>query len=151
MRRREGRPRLLLVPTPLDFGIGDGAARRRSRSVVAAGRRDREAAGVAHWVVENARTTRAFLKQVDGRAAGPTAADRDRGAAAPAQGAKGHCRRSDTAADRPCTGVAIGLVSEAGLLAVADWRCARQARPRTRHPGSPLPGAQLLLALAAMA
>ena len=53
--------RLLLVPTPLDFGCTEQAALASvlPQATIAA------AAGLQHWICENAKTTRAFLKRVD--------------------------------------------------------------------------------------
>ena len=54
--------RLILVPNTLDFGV-EGAAVDLHEvlplEVI------RMAAGLTHWVAENAKTTRAFLKRVD--------------------------------------------------------------------------------------
>ncbi len=52
--------RLLLVPTPLDFGCAEQAPITDvlPEATLAA------AAGIRHWVCENAKTTRAFLKRV---------------------------------------------------------------------------------------
>ena len=54
------RGRLLLVPTPLDFGCAEQAPITQvlPEATLAA------AAGIRHWVCENAKTTRAFLKRV---------------------------------------------------------------------------------------
>ena len=53
---------LILVPNTLDFGIAAGAPDVQDvlpASVI------RAAARLTHWVAENAKTTRAFLKRVD--------------------------------------------------------------------------------------
>ena len=53
--------RLLLVPTPLDFGCTEQSPLQTvlpQATIVGA-------AGLQHWICENARTTRAFLKRVD--------------------------------------------------------------------------------------
>lgn len=52
---------LWLVPTPLDFGIDDETAMPELLPL----RTLREAARLQHWVVENAKTARAVLKRVD--------------------------------------------------------------------------------------
>ncbi len=54
------RGRLLLVPTPLDFGCTEQAPITHvlPEATLAV------AAGIRHWVCENAKTTRAFLKRV---------------------------------------------------------------------------------------
>ena len=53
--------RLLLVPTPLDFGCASQApiADVLPAATLAA------AAQTTHWITENAKSTRAFLKRVD--------------------------------------------------------------------------------------
>ncbi len=112
--------RLLLVPAPLDFGCDTQAPLQE----VLPDATIRAAAGLQHWICENARSTRAYLKRVD--AVVPLAyplqqlqlqeLPRDvhkkgdhlgafdaRGLLAPAQ-----------------AGHDIGLVSEAGMPAIAD-------------------------------
>lgn len=113
---------LYLVPTPLDFGCTPQPDVREAlpASTLAT------AAGLTHWITENAKSTRAFLKRV--QAVQPLATplqqhtitelprdwhkhgDRHRGADAQARewlapALQGH---------------AIGLVSEAGMPAIAD-------------------------------
>lgn len=111
-------PRLLLIPAPLDFGLDASAPLAEVLPL----RTIRAAAGLTHWVVENAKTARAVLKRVE--AVTPLAL--------PLQ------QLSITELPRPPKGqgrVAIdwapllaplrsgqdlGLLSEAGLPAVAD-------------------------------
>jgi len=144
--------RLVLVPNALDLGTPDQAPPLDDvlpRGTI------RAAAGLGHWVVENAKSARAFLKRVaevvplarplqevsivelprpaKGRPAGASSVD-----AAPllAPLRAGHD---------------LGLLSEAGLPAVADPGAALVA---AAHAGGfevvPLPGSSsLLLALAA--
>ena len=110
---------LFLVPNTLDFGVSTDSD---LREVLPAGVL-RIAAGLCHWVAENAKTTRAFLKRVD--AIQPLARPlqeisivelprppKGRDAGAPpdlkpllAPASAGHD---------------IGLISEAGLPAIAD-------------------------------
>jgi 16S rRNA (cytidine1402-2'-O)-methyltransferase len=52
---------LWLVPTPLDFGVNDEAAMPELLPL----RTLREATRLQHWVVENAKTARAVLKRID--------------------------------------------------------------------------------------
>ena len=52
---------LLLVPTPLDFGIESTASVDELLPLATL----RAAAGLEHWVVENAKTARAVLKRID--------------------------------------------------------------------------------------
>lgn len=54
-------PRLLLIPAPLDFGLDASAPLEEVLPL----RTLRAAAGLQHWVVENAKTARALLKRVD--------------------------------------------------------------------------------------
>ena len=56
--------RLLLVPNTLDFGVAPAGAVPGLQETLPLGV-IRAAAGLGHWVAENARTTRAFLKRVD--------------------------------------------------------------------------------------
>lgn len=148
--------RLLLVPTPLDFGVDEAAARADLQETLPLGV-IRQAAVLTHWIAENARSARAFLKRVDavvplgqplqtisivelprplkGKAASPRADAVDLSALlAPA-----------------LDGIDIGLVSEAGLPAVADPGAVLVRRAHELGvPVVPLAGASaLLLALAA--
>ena len=52
--------RLLLVPTPLDFGCAEQAPIQDSLPEATL----RAAAALQHWITENAKSTRAFLKRV---------------------------------------------------------------------------------------
>jgi len=53
--------RLFLVPAPLDFGCGQEIDLNQvmPTGTIAA------AAGITHWICENAKTTRAYLKRID--------------------------------------------------------------------------------------
>ena len=112
--------RLLLVPNTLDFGVG---AETDLREVLPLGVLQ-AAAGLGHWVAENAKTTRAFLKRVD--AVVPLARPLQELAIVelprPPKGRDGHAAPPDL---RPLLAPAlaghdIGLISEAGLPAIAD-------------------------------
>jgi len=147
--------RLYLVPNTLDFGVEMAAGEAPDLRELLPMSVLRVAAGLTHWVAENAKSTRAFLKRVDavvplsqplqqlsilelprphkgGSRAGP-AADLS-GLLAPA-----------------LQGLDLGLISEAGLPAVADPGAALvQAAHAARVPVIALPGANsLVLALAA--
>ncbi len=142
---------LILVPNTLDFGIAADPPDVRDvlpLSVI------RTAARLTHWVAENAKTTRAFLKRID--AVVPLAQPVQTLAIVelprPQKGA-----RDAPAADlsnllEPALqGNDIGLISEAGLPAVADPGA---ALVRAAHAAGinviALPGpSSLLLALAA--
>ena len=116
---------LYLVPTPLDFGMAVDAAAAdtwlpRETMLVAS--------GLTHWITENAKSTRAFLKRVESIV----------GIAAPVQGQQivelpraAHKKGDHTpqaegdAQARELLSAAlqghhIGLVSEAGMPAIAD-------------------------------
>jgi len=115
--------RLLLVPTPLDHGCDEQAA---ITEVLPLGTLQ-AAARLTHWISENAKSTRAFLKRVD--AVVPLAQPLQEQAIAELPRAvhkKGdHDRASALPDARPLLAAALqghdmGLVSEAGMPAVAD-------------------------------
>ena len=143
--------RLLLVPTPLDFGCAEQAPITHvlPEATLAA------AAGIRHWVCENAKTTRAFLKRV--------AETHPLVASLPEQSITELPRHVHKKGDhqsgfdgKPLLAAAlqghdVGLVSEAGMPAVAD---PGSSVVRAAHdlglPVVPLVGpVSLLLALAA--
>ncbi len=143
---------LYLVPNTLDFGI-EGAQAAPLSDVLPLGVLQR-AAQLQHWVAENAKTTRALLKRVD--ALVPLAAPLQQVSIVelprPAKGAKA----APPADLRPLLAPALaghdlGLISEAGLPAVADPGAALvQAAHAAGIPVRALPGpSALLLALAA--
>lgn len=116
--------RLILIPNTLDFGV-DGAAVDLHEvlplEVI------RTASRLTHWVAENAKTTRAFLKRVD--AIAPLAQPlqslsivempRPAKGRAPADQASGNNAWPALLAPARA-GHDIGLISEAGLPAIAD-------------------------------
>ena len=111
---------LYLVPNGLDVGTGDAEADLGERLPLGT---LRVAARLGHWVGENAKTTRAFLKRVDAvcRLARPLQEIAIVELPRPPKG------RPDTATfegDRllapALAGHDVGLISEAGLPAVAD-------------------------------
>ena len=141
---------LILVPNTLDFGIAGDAPDVRDvlpASVI------RTAARLTHWVAENAKTTRAFLKRIDALVplAQPLQALSIVELPRPHKGA-----RSAPAADLAALlapalqGIDLGLISEAGLPAVADPGAALvQAAHAAGVRVVALPGpSSLLLALA---
>ncbi|RQP21634.1 SAM-dependent methyltransferase [Piscinibacter terrae] len=144
---------LFLVPNTLDFGVVGSDPPPLSDDlplgVV------RTAARLAHWVAENAKTTRAFLKRVD--AVVPLAQALQaveivelprppKGSKAPASGAS-----LDALLAPALAGHDMGLISEAGLPAVADpGALLVDAAHRLSIKVVPLAGASsLMLALAA--
>ncbi len=147
-----GRGRLVLVPNTLDLGTGVDVALDAvlPRTVI------ERAAGIGHWVAENAKSARALLKRI--------------GAVVPLARAlqeieirelprprKGAGERAPAAADLApllapaLAGNDLGLLSEAGLPAVADPGAALVAAAHERGiTVEPLAGASaLMLALAA--
>src|SRR5690606_40947163 len=131
--------RLLLVPTTLDFGCLDAQdeAAPDLREVIPTGVLH-AAARLQHWVCENARTTRAFLKRVDAVSplATPLQALDIQVLPRPNKGGekaanKSHRKPGEKPAPAPNDGLAallapalagqdIGLMSEAGMPGVAD-------------------------------
>jgi 16S rRNA (cytidine1402-2'-O)-methyltransferase len=116
--------RLILVPNTLDFGV-DGAAVDLQQVLPLEVLRT--AARLTHWVAENAKTTRAFLKRVDAIVPLTTALQslniiempRPPKGRAPAD--SGGQANAWTALLAPLqAGHDIGLISEAGLPAIAD-------------------------------
>jgi len=144
---------LYLVPTPLDFGCNDAAALAEvlPEATVAT------AARLTHWVTENAKSTRAFLKRV--ALTHPLAAVlqaqqitelpravHKKGDHDPAQGFDARPLLAAALA-----GQDIGLVSEAGMPAIADpGASVVRAAHALGLPVVPLVGpVSLMLALAA--
>jgi 16S rRNA (cytidine1402-2'-O)-methyltransferase len=111
--------RLLLVPTPLDFGLDastplDELLPRATLS---------SAASLSHWVVENAKSARAFLKRVDALLPLAQPLQQLHIVELPRAPKGGGALPANALADclAPLhAGHALGLLSEAGLPAVAD-------------------------------
>ncbi len=111
---------LYLVPTPLDFGCDTQA----SITNVLPQETLRVAAGVTHWITENAKSTRAFLKRVDAHIPLAKTIQENTITELPREVHKkgDHTGGFDA---RPLLKAAleghdVGLVSEAGMPAVAD-------------------------------
>lgn len=145
-----GPGRLLLVPNTLDLGAEPADLQAVLPLAVM-----RQAAQLAHWVVEDARSARAFLKRIEAIAplALPLQSLDIRELPRPRKGsgevvpqAEWHALLSPALAGRD-----LGLLSEAGLPAVADPGSALvDAAHAAGVPVQPLAGASsLLLALAA--
>jgi 16S rRNA (cytidine1402-2'-O)-methyltransferase len=142
---------LYLVPTPLDFGCNTQAP----ITDVLPQETLRIAAGVTHWITENAKSTRAFLKRVDAHAPLAKTIQENTITELPREVHKKGDHTGEFNAKpmlkAALTGNDIGLVSEAGMPAVADpgssvVRAAHELGIRV----VPLVGpASLLLALAA--
>lgn len=141
---------LILVPNTLDLGSSDGADLRQ---VLALGVLE-TAARLTHWVAENAKTTRAFLKRVDALVplAHPLQALSIVELPRPPKGAKPPPPTDWRALlDPALQGQDVGLISEAGLPAVADPGAGLvQAAHALKIPVRALSGpSSLMLALAA--
>jgi 16S rRNA (cytidine1402-2'-O)-methyltransferase len=111
---------LYLVPNTLDFGV---AAEAGPIDEVLPASVIRTAARLTHWVAENAKTTRAFLKRVDAVVplAQPLQATHIVELPRPAKGTRNAPAPDLAALLEPAhAGHDIGLISEAGLPAVAD-------------------------------
>lgn len=147
----EARGTLYLVPNTLDFGIAVAAPDLRETLPLGA---LQVAARLRHWAAENAKTTRAFLKRVDAITplGVPLQSIDIRELPRPAKGAR-DARGPDMAPllAPALAGHDLGLISEAGLPAVADpgallVAAAHEAGVRV----APLSGpSSLLMALAA--
>jgi 16S rRNA (cytidine1402-2'-O)-methyltransferase len=143
---------LYLVPNTLDFGAKSGIP--PLQQVLPLGVIE-IAARLPHWVAENAKTTRAFLKRVDAvvALAQPLQAIDIRELPRPPKGrtATVPTQEWSTLLAPALAGNDVGLISEAGLPAVADPGAALvEAAHRAGLRVVALPGASsLLLALAA--
>lgn len=143
--------RLLLVPTPLDFGV-DVPGVEDLRETLPLGV-IREAARLRHWVAENAKSARAFLKRVD--AVEPLGCPLQQieivELPRPPKGRPGATPDLAGLLAPALQGADLGLVSEAGLPAVADPGAALVQAAHARGVAVvALPGASaILLALAA--
>jgi len=116
------RGRLILMPNTLDFGVDDSLDLRE----VLPERVIEQAARLSHWAAENAKTTRALLKRIQALTplAQPLQAVQITELPRPPKGG-GKPGPDDSAAWRALLAPALaghdlGLVSEAGLPAVAD-------------------------------
>jgi 16S rRNA (cytidine1402-2'-O)-methyltransferase len=145
--------KLYLVPNTLDFGVSSDAAPADLQTVLPL-QALQIAARLTHWVAENAKTTRSFLKRVDAVVPLSQALQALHIVQLP-RPQKG----SKTAANIPLDlllapalqGLDTGLISEAGLPAVADPGAALvEAAHRLGVTVIPLSGpSSLLMALSA--
>lgn len=144
------RGRLMLVPNTLDHGNDPSPIEQvLPRDVIA------QAARLQHWVVEDARSARAFLKRVDGVVplAAPLQTLSIQEIPRPRKGSKDPVSSTAWQAllQPALSGHDLGLLSEAGLPAVADPGAALvEAAHAQGIVVQPLAGSSaLLLALAA--
>ena len=111
---------LYLVPTPLDFGCDIQAPITDVLPLETL----RVAAGVTHWITENAKSTRAFLKRVDAHAPLAKTIQENTITELPREVHKkgDHTGEFDAKPmlKAALAGHDVGLVSEAGMPAVAD-------------------------------
>lgn len=145
--------RLYLVPNTLDVGTASAGGPPDLQEVLPLGV-IRIAARLSHWVAENAKTTRAFLKRVDALVplAQPLQEIRIVELPRPQKGARGGPPQSlEPLLEPALQSIDLGLISEAGLPAVADPGAALvQAAHAHGIAVVPLSGpSSLLLALAA--
>jgi 16S rRNA (cytidine1402-2'-O)-methyltransferase len=147
MTPQAGTGSLLLVPNALDFGAPEPMplAAALPQAVI------QRAASLRHWVVEDAKSARAFLNRVAALAplAVPLQAMDIR--PLPRAGAAPAPAELDALLQPALHGQDVGVLSEAGLAAVADPGGALVARAHAlRIAVDPLPGSSsLMLALAA--
>jgi 16S rRNA (cytidine1402-2'-O)-methyltransferase len=114
------RGRLFLVPAPLDFGCDETLPLDESMPMHTV----RTAAGINHWVCENAKSTRAYLKRIDAITPLALAIQAQTLTELPREVHK-HGDHNGQFNAKPLLGAAlqghdIGLISEAGMPAVAD-------------------------------
>lgn len=112
--------KLYLVPAPLDFGCDTQAPLQDALPLGTI----QAAAGITHWICENAKSARAYLKRIDAIAplAAPLQAQEIRELPREVHKKGDHAGQFDA---RPLLAAAleghdIGLLSEAGMPAVAD-------------------------------
>lgn len=146
---------LILMPNTLDFGISGAAP--DLQEVLPLGV-IRIAAGLTHWVAENAKTARAFLKRVDAVVPLSTPlqqlhiVEMPRPAKGKQQAVTAHSSSPWPALLAPALqGLDVGVISEAGLPAIADPGALLVAAAHAAGvPVRPLSGpSSLLMALAA--
>ncbi|RZL67779.1 MAG: ribosomal RNA small subunit methyltransferase I [Variovorax sp.] len=114
------RGKLYLVPAPLDFGCDVQAPLQDALPLGTL----QAAAGITHWICENAKSARAYLKRIDAVAplAAPLQAQQIQELPRDVHKKGDHAGQFDA---RPLLAAAleghdIGLLSEAGMPAVAD-------------------------------
>ncbi len=114
------RGKLFLVPAPLDFGCDVQAPLQDALPLGTL----QTAAGITHWICENAKSARAYLKRIDAIAplAAPLQAQHIQELPREVHKKGDHAGQFDA---RPLLAAAleghdIGLLSEAGMPAVAD-------------------------------
>ena len=124
----KARGTLYLVPTPLDFGcLTDGHAPEPLTQWLP-GETLSVASRLTHWITENAKSTRAFLKRVDSAQGIAAAVSEMHIAELPREAHKKGDHAKTASGDEAARallapalkGLDMGLVSEAGMPAIAD-------------------------------
>ena len=142
---------LYLVPAPLDFGCDQQAPLQDALPLGTL----QKAAGITHWICENAKSARAYLKRIDAVVPLAAALQAQQITELPREVHKkgDHAGQFDA---RPLLAAALagqdmGLLSEAGMPAIADpGSSVARAAHALGIPVVPLTGpVSLLLALAA--
>jgi 16S rRNA (cytidine1402-2'-O)-methyltransferase len=115
------RGKLYLVPAPLDFGCDSQAP---LQEVMPLGTLQ-VASGLTHWICENAKSARAFLKRIDGVVPLAVPLQAQQIQELPREVHKKGDHQAGQYDARPLLAAAlagsdIGLLSEAGMPAVAD-------------------------------
>lgn len=124
MNQQTTKGRLFLVPTPLDFGCATEAPLTDVLPLHTV----QAAARITHWVCENAKSCRAFLKRVDAVAPLALPLQQQNIAELPREAHKKGDHNPQTIASSDSSsliaaalqGHDVGLVSEAGMPAIAD-------------------------------
>ena len=124
MNQQTPKGRLFLVPTPLDFGCATEAPLTDVLPLHTV----QAAARITHWVCENAKSCRAFLKRVDAVAPLALPLQQQTIAELPREAHKKGDHNPQTTASSDSSsliaaalqGHDVGLVSEAGMPAIAD-------------------------------
>lgn len=124
MNQQVKKGRLFLVPTPLDFGCATEAPLADVLPLHTV----QTAAQITHWICENAKSCRAFLKRVDAVAPLAAALQQQHIAELPREAHKkgDHNPQTTSSSDSSALlaaalqGHDVGLVSEAGMPAIAD-------------------------------
>ena len=148
---------LYLVPTPLDFGCTDQPLAAIDQLLP--GATLAVASQLSHWITENAKSTRAFLKRVEATHGLAASLQAQHISELPRAAHKKGDHAPDAALDAAAlsllapalAGHSIGLVSEAGMPAIADpGSSVVRAAHALGLPVVPLSGpVSLMLALAA--
>ena len=122
------RGKLYLVPTPLDFGCSGEAESQRSVEQWLPGETIGVASSLTHWITENAKSTRAFLKRIQEAQGIAAPLQEQHIAELPREAHKKGDHTDSESLSRAAqellapalNGHDIGLVSEAGMPAIAD-------------------------------